>query len=265
MLLLHIGAAHLNHDRPNIHRPQSFWDHLTPHIRLVGVLGMLLAIAFTPNAHWATWMIYGCGILWLLRFSQVDLFKLCERMAVESVFVSVALLGMLFRDGGEVLWHWGWFKITTLGLTIFGSVACKLLLSLLLLNLLTLTIPVPILLQSLSILKVPPLLIAILGSMYRYLDVLVEEFATMGRAATARNLMNGKHWQRLVIGNMIGSLFLRTYDRGNRIHQAMIARGYQGFVPLAVVPKMRGGDRFFLLVTVLLAVLGQLIYYCLRP
>ena len=44
----------------------------------------------------------------------------------------------------------------------------------------------------------------------------------------SRNLLNNRRWQRLIIGNTMGSLFIRSYERGERIHQAMLAQGYRG-------------------------------------
>ncbi len=229
-------------------------------MRVLCALVMVLAIGITPNGQWLTGLIYGIGIAIVIAVSSVNLKKLCQRLAVESIFVTVALVGLLFRDGDGLLWQWGSLKITTTGLVILGSVVGKLWLSLMVMNLLTMTMTIPILLQSLSILKVPPLLIAILASMHRYLDLLIEEFMTMRRAAIARNLMAGKRWQRLVIGNMIGSLFIRTYDRGDRIHQAMLSRGYQGVV-VTHHPKLRWRDRLALVFTVLFAIFGQLAFY----
>jgi cobalt/nickel transport system permease protein len=259
MLLLHIAVKPIARQIPASQR-QSSTAKLTPPTRVISVLIMLLAIALTPNAHWLTWMLYACGIVGGLQVSRINLWLLCQRLAVESTFVGVMVLGTLFRSGGEVLWQWGWLQITTAGVIVCGSVSCKLLLSLVLLNLLTFTTPIPELLQALTHLNVPPLLVAILASMYRYLDLLIEEFSVMKRAAIARNLMAGKHWQRVVIGNMIGSLFIRTYDRGNRIHAAMIARGYGGhfFVPQS--PPRRSDEQGFIGLTVLFAVLGQALY-----
>ena len=234
---------------------------IAPTTRIVCTLIVVMAIVATPDAHWLTWLIYGCGIIVLLGMSQVDLFKLYQRLAVESIFVSVSVLGILFRDGDGIIWQWGLLKITMTGLLVFGSVLCKLGLTLVLMNLLTLTMPIPVLLQGLSILRVPPLLIAILGSMYRYLDVLVEEFSVMRRAAIARNLLAGKRWQRLVIGNMIGSLFIRTYDRGSRIHQSMLSRGYQGILPLQKSQKLNWRDQLALGFTILFAIAGQAPFY----
>jgi cobalt/nickel transport system permease protein len=241
--------------------PDHVFLKIAPSVRVLCALIMVLAIGITPNGHWVTGLIYGMGIAIVVALSPVNLTKLCQRIAVESVFVTVAVMGLLFRDGEGVLWQWGGLKITMTGVVILGSVMGKLWLSLLVMNLLTMTMPIPVLLQSLSILKVPPLLIAILASMHRYLDLLIDEFMTMRRAAIARNLMAGRRWQRLVIGNMIGSLFIRTYDRGDRIHQAMLSRGYQGVVVSNTPSTLRRRDRLAFVITVLFAIFGQLAFY----
>ncbi len=256
-MLLHIGAFHLDIDS----QQQTPWHRLAPQTRILCVLLLLLATVLTPNGQWLTWCVYGAVILGMLLISQVTLWVLCKRIAVEYAFVGVVLIGTLFREGGDVVWQWGWLQITTTGLTVLGSVSFKALLSLLLLNMLTLTTPVPMLLKGLAILRVPPLLIAIMASMYRYIGVLIEEFSAMRRAAVSRNLMGGSHWQRLVIGNMIGSLFIRTYERGDRIHQAMLSRGYQGIPTAVETPNTGRYDIAALTLTLGLALAGQSISF----
>ncbi|WP_404786248.1 cobalt ECF transporter T component CbiQ [Altericista sp. CCNU0014] len=254
-MLLHIGAFHLDIDS----QQQTPWHRLAAQTRILCVLLLLLATVLTPNGQWLTWCVYGTGILGMLLVSRVTLSVLCKRVAVESAFVSVVLLGTLFRAGGDVLWQWGWLQIGTTGLTILGSVSFKALLSLLLLNVLTLTTSVSMLLYGLAVLRTPPLLIAILASMYRYLGVLIEEFDAMRRAAISRNLMGSSHWQRLVLGNTIGALFIRTYERGDRIHQAMLSRGYQGLPPVAETIRLERRDIAALTLTLVFVLLGQFI------
>jgi cobalt/nickel transport system permease protein len=255
-MLLHIGAFHLDIDS----KQATPWHQLTPHTRLLCALLIVFAIVLTPNGHWWTWAIYGLALLGLVLLSRVTLPVLLKRVAVESVFIFVVVLGTLFRAGGRVIWAWGPLQITTVGLTILGSVILKALLSLLILNVLTLTTSVPALLNALVVLRTPPLLVAILASMYRYLNVLIGEFNAMRRAAVCRNLMGSNRWQRLVFGNMMGSLFIRTYERGERVYQAMLARGYQGVPPVEKVPKGGRRDIFALTLTVILALLGQAVY-----
>jgi cobalt/nickel transport system permease protein len=255
-MLLHIGAFNLDVDSKNV----TPWHTLAPRTRILCTLLVVFAIGLTPNGHWWTWAIYGLAILGLLLLSQVTLPILLKRLAVEFTFIGVVLLGTLFRGGGEVLWAWGPLQITTVGLTVLGSVTLKALLSLMMLNLLTLTTSVSALLHALVQLRTPPILVATLASMYRYIGVLVGEFNAMRRAAAARNLMSSNHWQRLVIGNMIGSLFIRTYERGERIHRAMLSRGYQGIPPVEKVPVGGRRDILALTLTLILVLLGQAIY-----
>jgi cobalt/nickel transport system permease protein len=255
-MLLHINVVSLA-GNSELSTP---WHRLTPRTRVLCALLFVFATALTPNGQWWVWAVYAMGLMALILLSQVTLKVLLKRVMVESAFIGVVLLGTLFRPGETVLWQWGWFSISTTGLAILGSVSLKALLCLLMLNLLTLTTPVPALLQALAELKCPPLLVAVIASMYRYLHLLIDEFQTMSRAASARNLLGSRHHQRLVIGNMIGVLFIRTYERGERIHQAMLARGYTG-LPTRV-EKLPGSHRdiWALCLLVLFILLGQMVY-----
>jgi cobalt/nickel transport system permease protein len=255
-MLLHIGAFQLDIDSQR----RSLWHALVPQTRVLCALLFVFATALTPNGRWWTWAVYGMGLAIVLLLSRVTLSVLLRRAAVELLFVGIVLLGALFREGGSVVWQWGGLQITTAGLTVLGSVSLKTLLSLLMLNLLVLTTSIPALLHALVALKTPPLLVAILAAMYRYIGVLVEEFTSMQRAAASRNLTGNHRWQRLVVGNMIGTLFIRTYERGDRIYQAMLSRGYTGLPPLITMPKGGGRDIAALTLMLVLVLTGQAIY-----
>lgn len=255
-MLLHLAAFRLDLDS----RKRTPWHSLAPQTRVLCTLMSVFAIALTPNGRWWTWGIYGLGVLVLIALSRVTLRSLLKRVAIEFAFVGVILLGTLFRDGGQVLWSWGFLRITTGGLTVLGSVALKVMLSLLVVNVLILTTSIAALLRAFLALRMPPLLVAIVASMYRYLGVLVGEFHTMRRAALSRNLMSSKRTSRLAIGNMIGVLFVRTYERGERIYQAMLARGYQGILPTEQVPPQGKRDIIALTLTAIVTFLGQVVY-----
>lgn len=252
--MLHIATFSLDKDSQNL----SFWRQLAAHTRVLISLLLVFATALTPNGQWWTWGIYGVGLGSLILASRVNILVMLQRVAIEFVFIGVVLLGTLFRDGGEILWSWGFFRITSEGLIVLGSVALKAFLCLSTVNILVLTTPIPDLLQALVILKTPPLLVAILASMYRYLAVLIAEFNSMRRAAMARNLMSSPRWQRLLVGHMIGSLFIRTYERGDRIYQAMLSRGYTGSLPCLQVPQSKLNDYLAIIWTVILILCGQM-------
>ncbi len=256
MILLHVGAFHLADED----QADTAWHRLVPRSRLLCALLLSFATALTPNGRWWTWAIYASAIAIILLISRVKLGVLLKRVAVELVFVGVVILGTLFRGGGDVVFQWGFLRVTTEGLTVLGSVTLKAFLSLVILNILILTTSIPALLQALAALRMPPLLVAILASMSRYISVLTDEFNSMLRAARSRNLMGNRQRQRLLVGNMIGSLFIRTVDRGERIHQAMLSRGYQGLPPVAEVKRGGGADIVAITMTAIVVLVGQAIY-----
>ena len=92
--------------------------------------------------------------------------------------------------------------------------------------LLTATTPFPDLLHALRHLRVPPVLVAIIAFMYRYLFVLADEAERLLRARAARSAGlpggGGRRVDRLAGArrrHMAGQLFLRSYERSDRVYQ----------------------------------------------
>jgi len=96
--------------------------------------------------------------------------------------------------------------------------------------------PFPELLHGLEHLRFPRLLLAILAVAHRYALVFAEEFSRIRRALTARNFEARWLWQTGVLGRLLGSFFLRAYERGERVYLAMLARGFTGVFPVAPHP-----------------------------
>ena len=87
---------------------------------------------------------------------------------------------------------------------------------------------------------VPSVLTTQLLLLYRYMSVLLEELQTMTRARTARGYGRSSYPMRLWAA-MAGQLFLRSVDRAERIHRAMLARGFDGSMP-CYTPAERHGS-----------------------
>jgi len=114
--------------------------------------------------------------------------------------------------------------------------------------LLAFTTPFHDLVDALRELRLPRILIAVISFMYRYLAVLTDEGARMLRARDARSAVargtgsggGSIRWRAGVTGRMVGSLFLRAYERSERIYAAMQARGFEGeFRHLRARPLVR--------------------------
>ncbi len=255
-MLLHIHSFLNKHKQ----QPLTIWHSLSSQTRLLCAFISVFAIALTPNGQWKTWGVYGVGVLFLILISRVSWVHLLSRVMIEFAFVGVVLLGTLFRPEGDIIWSWGMLQITTTGVMVLGSVTIKVILSLLVLNTLILTTAIPDLFQALLALKMPRLLVAIMASMYRYIDVLNREFLAMRRAAISRNLMSNGKMIRQVMGNAIGSLFIRSYERGELIYQAMLSRGYQGLPVTTEKLSYKKRDIVALFLVGIMVILGQIVY-----
>ncbi|MBI3968051.1 MAG: cobalt ECF transporter T component CbiQ [Chloroflexi bacterium] len=142
---------------------------------------------------------------------------------------------------------------TDAGLVRVVSIALRTWLSVQVAILLTATTRFPDLMHALRHLRLPALLVAIVAFMYRYLFVLTDETQRLLRARDARSARlpgvtggGSWRWRARVAGSMAGQLFLRSYERSDRVYQAMLARGYRGELLSLNPHRLRRSDLLFL-------------------
>ncbi len=232
-------------------RGETSWqaqESYQPSVYLIASLLMLLAIALTRTGAWLTLAWYGFGLLIYYGVNRAKIRLAWQSLTVEYLFLNVMILSNGFSSQGTQLWQWGWLTITWERLIQTGTVSLKCLLSLMVIHGLIACLTPQQIFQALLELRVPPLLVAVMESMMRYLEILKQEFQTVYRAALARNFLLTPQTTRWIIAQAIGSLFIRTYDRGDRIYQAMVARGYQGVARRepAVRQPLTTSERYFL-------------------
>jgi cobalt/nickel transport system permease protein len=125
------------------------------------------------------------------------------------------------------------------GLERFLTIAFKSWISIQAAILLATTTSFPDILLAMRALRLPRLLVAIIGLMWRYIFVIVDEVLRLLRARSSRSAHSPQPglrpggtlwWRARVTGGMAGSLFLRSMERSDRIYNAMLARGYDGEV-----------------------------------
>lgn len=202
---------------------------LPSHVKVAALLVFLLGVVSTPReAFWA----FGVHALVLgvaAWSSDLTAGFMARRMLVEVPFVLFAaflpfvgpdprieVLGIGLSQEGL----WGAWSI--LARATLGAGAAVLLAA---------TTEVPDILAGLSRLKVPAVLVAIAGFMVRYLDVLADELGRMRTAAAVRGFRQRGRGALKALAAVAGSLFIRAYERGERIHAAMLVRGYRGVMP----------------------------------
>jgi cobalt/nickel transport system permease protein len=81
-------------------------------------------------------------------------------------------------------------------------------------------------------LRLPGLLVQIAMFMLRYLDVIVDEMRRMRVARESRGFEARNFRHIPVLARSAGALFIRSYERGERVHLAMLSRGYSGRMPV---------------------------------
>ncbi len=96
---------------------------------------------------------------------------------------------------------------------------------------LSLTTEGPDLIAALAWFRVPALFVAVLGSVGRTLGLVTAEAARMNHAREVRTVRPRFGLTLRAVGGIIGSLLTRSLGRAERVHRAMLARGFDGTVP----------------------------------
>ena len=91
----------------------------------------------------------------------------------------------------------------------------------------------------------PGLLVLTAALMFRYLFVLVEEVRRIRAALAARAYQPRTALQAGALGRAAAALFLRTHGRAERVHLAMLARGYDGRMPHLATLRFGAADAAF--------------------
>jgi len=234
------------------YRPgESLIHRLDPRVKLALAGLFILTAALTPDRRWAAFGLLEALVLLATLASRVGMGLVQRRSAVALPF-ALAALTVAFSTPGRVVWAvsllGGLWVVTDAGLLRFLSIVARSYLSVQAAVLLAATTPFPDLLWGMRALRVPQTLVTITGFLYRYLFVLADEARRMVQAREARSTApdggggGSVIWRAQVTGAMVGSLFLRSYERSERIYAAMLARGYDGTTRTLSPPSLCPAD-----------------------
>ena len=230
----------------------SLIHRLDPRTKLITTLCFILVVVLTPMSRWEAFALYFVMVATLIIISRVPVLYVLKRSLVIIPFVLLIAIFIPFFKGGEVAgsYNIGFWEVTVThsGIQLFLNILAKAWLSILSLILLTATTRFSSLLRGMEQLRLPRVMVMILSFMYRYIFVLVDEVMRMRQARDSRNLGGGRLRQIRTVGNMIGTLFIRSYERGERVYAAMMARGFDGQARTMASPVFGQRDLFFVLI-----------------
>jgi cobalt/nickel transport system permease protein len=192
---------------------------LDARLKLLAVVAFVVLAVGTPAGAWRWFAAEALVLAFVVGLSGAPVRDLARRWA--GFLVLLLFLALTVAQTHPKRPELG------LGAVVLSVLAKNSLAFLAMLTLVNVT-PFPKLLAALRRLGVPPTLVATLQFMYRYLHVLTEELDRMVLARRARTFRRagGLDWGLLT--GLIGVLFLRAFERGERVHAAMLARGWDG-------------------------------------
>jgi cobalt/nickel transport system permease protein len=195
-------------------------------------------VATPREAFWA-YGVYAGLIVSLTLNARVPLLSLIRRLAIETPFLIFVVALPFFARGERI-------DVVGLSLSVEGlwgawNILVKATLGAATMMLLASTTPITSILHGLQKLRVPSVIVAIAGFMIRYADVIASEMRRMKVGRQSRGYEPRVLWQVRALASSAGTLFIRSYERGERVHLAMMSRGYSGTMPelaaVAASPK----------------------------
>ena len=223
------GSAH-SPGHAHLHVPgESRLHRMAPAPKLVGLVAFAVVVALTPRRSIGVFAVEAIVVAALVALARLPIRTVLTRLLVVLPFLVFAVV-VPFVGSGD--------RVDVLGLSLsedglwagFG-VAAKALLGAGAAIVFAATTAVPDVVRAMSELHVPAVVVGIVSFMFRYLDLIVDQLRRMRQAMVARCHDPRWLWQVGPIASSAGTLFVRSYERGERVHQAMSARGFDGRMP----------------------------------
>jgi cobalt/nickel transport system permease protein len=226
--------------------PASPVHRLDPRAKIVGLVAVTVVGVSTPLRAWPVYIACAVALALVAAAGRVPPVTIWRRARVVLPLVLFVAAFVPFLRPGGAEHHLGPLTVSDAGLAVLAAVAAKAAIGTVSAVLLGATTSFPSVLRGLEGLRVPRLFTLIAAFMYRYLFVIVEEVHRMRIALAARAYRPRHVLQAGAIGRSVTALFLRTYGRGERVHLAMLARGYRGTMPELVPLRLGAADAAFI-------------------
>lgn len=213
---------------------------LAPQCKIVAAGLFIVAVVLTPAEQLWAFALYVLLLAVAIDRSRVAVTFIIRRMSLGIPFLLFALALPFLGDGPrtevlgiDVSSEGSWAALNLVMKAGFG-IACSILL--------TATTSMADLLKGFARLRAPRTMIAIAGFMIRFGDLTTGEVRRMRTARLSRGYDPAWWWETRALATSIGTLFIRSFERGERVYLAMVSRGYRGDMPELAHDKAAPSD-----------------------
>jgi cobalt/nickel transport system permease protein len=202
---------------------------LPSHVKIIAVLCFIVVSVATPITRWPAFVAYFAAIFAVSLIAKIPTLTLLTRALIEIPFIFFAILMPFFGTGER--FEVGPLNLYRESLLAAAGIVVKGTLGVLSAVVLSTSTTARELLRGLEKIRLPKLMVQIAAFMLRYVNVINDEMERMKVARESRGFIATgiKDWK--VIATAASALFIRSYERGERVHLAMLSRGYTGVLP----------------------------------
>jgi len=231
---------------------------LEPCTKIISFTILIFSVVFVERVDMA---VFSLAIaISILLLSRLPLKFILNRVKVILVFIIPILILMPFTVPGTVLWSFGPVVISKEGIYFGFLVAIRSVTAIILTITLLGSQKFETTLKGLALLKVPDSIIQILLFTYRYIFVMIDEFICIWSAMRAKGYtFRVNRSGLLIIGNLVGMLLVKSYERAERVYNAMIGKGYTG-KPVSFAPFLKTGRDYFAGIIIISLAFGLHLY-----
>jgi cobalt/nickel transport system permease protein len=220
------GAAH---GQEVVAEVETALHRLAPECKVAALLVFVLAVALVPHGMVWPYAVDAALLAVVVVWSRTPPRALATRLLVEIPFVAFVVVLPFVADGPQT-------AVLGLDLSVDGlwtawGIVAKATLAVLATGVLAATTPAPAILSGAERLRVPAVFTTIAAFAIRYLQVVLDELRRMQLARVARGDDPRWLWQAKAVAQSSGALAVRCFSRGERVHGAMLARGFDGHLP----------------------------------
>lgn len=165
----------------------------------------------------------------LLALSRPPVGALLRRVLVVNLFIAFLWLTVPATLPGDPVAAWGPLSLSRQGVALATLVTLKSNAILFLFLALVASMPSPTIGHALERLRCPSKLVFLFLFTYRYIHVIADEHRRLNTAARLRGFVPRTSLRTYrTVGQILGMVLARSYDRSTRVYEAMSLRGFEG-------------------------------------